>query len=118
MQFRLSTRFVILFGEWALKIPLSKRGYLQGVNERKTWHAYKQTDLLVPLLWSFCGVVCQSRAFPVSSIEHEHILKVVDSIPHLNVTKTDLFNSANWGRLNGRVVLLDYGLNERVSNMY
>jgi hypothetical protein len=30
----------------------------------------------------------------------------------------DLYNKANWGELNGKRYLIDYGINEEISKMY
>ena len=47
ISFKYSTRLVILLKNIVIKIPLSKRGYLQGLNEKKIWDKYKHLDLLV-----------------------------------------------------------------------
>jgi len=43
---------------------------------------------------------------------------IKDLIPALDIENCDLYNVENWGYYNGRFVLLDYGIDERISKMY
>lgn len=118
MKLRISTRLVILAGNYALKIPLSRRGWLQGINEAKVWQSNKGNCLLAPVLWSFCGVVCMQRVSSVSCVPLHLITLLKSMIPALDIDNCDLHRTENWGVLNGHVVLLDYGVDARVASMY
>ena len=115
---RISTRLVFLAFGYALKIPIDSRGWIQGKNERKTWDEYHSTELLVDLVWSFGAIICQRRAEAVEEIPVEYIREVKKAIPHFRILNCDLHNPKNWGRHGGKIVLLDYGIDEKVSRMY
>ena len=55
MKIKISTRVVFLIGKYAIKIPVSKRGYLQGKNEAKIYTKYKRYPYLAPLLGIVTG---------------------------------------------------------------
>jgi len=117
MKIRLSTRLVLLTRKYAVKIPLDKRGWLQGVNEVKLWNKYNSPNL-VPVVWNMGGIVCQKKAYKPYNFRSEYVEIVKKDIPELNVTRCDLYNPNNWGVYNGRLVLVDYGITEEVSKMY
>jgi hypothetical protein len=109
-----------------VKIPLSKRGYLQCKNEKKMWDKYKDFGILGKLYWEWNGIVCMKNydvvELPVSETEaHEFIdtvLGIKHIIPEFDIDKCDLYKPDNWGIHNGDYILIDYGINEEVSNMY
>ena len=68
MQIKISTRLVILTKNRAYKIPLGRRGWLQGKNENFIWNKYETLNLLAPLFWEFLGIVCQMRIKPIKEI--------------------------------------------------
>jgi len=118
MKVKYSTRVVFVFKNIAIKIPLDYRGYLQGKNERKIWESYKNLGVLCPLLWEKFGVVCQRRCTPIKEIKECDVKEIKKLIPIFNFENCDLHNPANWGTHNSSTVLLDYGINERISKMY
>ena len=118
MKLRISTRLVILTRRKVYKIPVDLRGWLQGINEAKAWNRYKHTGTLAPLLWSLGGLVCMERVQPLGYVSRSSVAYVKSLVPALDVKNCDLHNVENWGYHCGRVVLLDYGLDERVSKMY
>jgi len=118
MTIKYSTRLVILTKDKAYKIPLSYRGWLQGKNEKKVWDKYNSTGMLAPFVWEFFGIVCQTRVSPVESIDVNTVIDIKSLIPQFNFDNCDLHNPQNWGVYNGNKVLLDYGVDERVSQMY
>ena len=115
---KISTRLVILTKTSAYKIPLSYRGYVQGLNEGKCWSKYKHTGMLARLRWSYLGFVCQDRIPQTGILNEKAVLSIKDTIPEFNFTNCDLYNVDNWGVLNGKDLLLDYGIDKRVSEMY
>lgn len=117
MQIKVSTRVVFLTQRWAIKIPIDRRGWLQGLNERKLWAKYR-SRMLVPIHWSLGGIVIQPRVEQNTPPTKETIKRIKSEIEELDVKNCDLYNVANWGQWMGRPVLLDYGITEQVSQMY
>jgi hypothetical protein len=125
-MFRYSTRLVLLLPRIVVKIPLSKRGYLQCKNEKKMWDKYKDFGILGKLYWEWNGIVCMKRYDVVELLESEkekrEFTDTVFGIKHIisefDIDRCDLHKVENWGKNNGDYVLLDYGINEEVSNMY
>ena len=123
---RYSTRLVFLIGKIVIKIPLSKRGYLQGKNEKRMWDKYNNLNILGKLYWEWNGIICMRRYKPANVlINQNESLKFIDTvvgvkhmIPEFDIDKCDLYRAENWGRLGNDYVLIDYGINEEVSNLY
>lgn len=115
---RISSRIVILTPNRVYKIPVNRRGWLQGLNERKAWKRYKDTKRLAPLLWGFGGFVCMVRVTEIQFIAEHHVAALKKLIPALNIQRCDLYNAANWGYYKNRTVLLDYGISAQVAAMY
>lgn len=115
---RISTRLVVLTPRRAYKIPIDRRGWLQGRNERRIWDQYQQTNNLAPLLWSWGGLVCMERVQPLHELTDWDRMKVRREVPPLACRNGDLHRVANWGKYQGRTVLLDYGISSRVAAMY
>ena len=118
MQIRYSTRLVFLIGNRAYKFPLSRRGYLQGKQESRIWKKYKDTEFFAPLVWECFGIVCQERVSSLDKFSHTRLELIRNTISELNIENCDLHNIANWGLHKDKQVLLDYGINERISAMY
>ena len=118
MSIKISTRLVLLIGGYAIKIPLSYRGWVQGRNEAKVWEEHRDLCLLAPLLWSLGGIICMRRVSPVDAVPTHLITLVKALIPAMDIEACDLHRFANWGLYEGRIVLLDYGIDEAVSHMY
>ena len=115
---RISSRIVFLTPNRVYKIPVNRRGWLQGLNERKAWERYKHTKRLAPLLWGFGGFVCMVRVTQIEFVAQHHIKVLKQLIPALNIERCDLYNPANWGYYNNQTVLLDYGISAKVAAMY
>lgn len=115
---RFSTRIVLLTKHCAYKFPIDRRGYLQGRNEAKLWRQYKDCKTLAPLKWEFLGVVCMARAQEIERRPLRWIRYIKELIPDLDIDNCDLYKVENWGYYNGRYVLVDYGIDERISKMY
>ena len=118
ISFKYSTRLVILLNNIVIKIPISRRGYLQGLNEKKIWDKYNSLDLLAELKWVCMGVVCQKRYNMVKSIPDRVVLYTKKEIPEFNIPNCDLYNSSNWGVEDNYYILLDYGINKQITNLY
>jgi hypothetical protein len=113
-----STRIVILFDNIVIKIPLSKRGYLQGLNEKVIWDKYKSLNLLAELKWMYFGIICQKRYSPVKRVPIGAVQYAKELIPEFDFDNCDLYKAENWGIINKEYILLDYGINENISKLY
>jgi hypothetical protein len=122
---RYSTRLVLLLGKIVIKIPLSKRGYLQSKNEKRMWSKYKNLNILGKLYWEWNGIICMRKYKPtnvfLNDIDHNFVDMVVGvkhMIPEFDIDKCDLYRVENWGMSGDDYILIDYGINEEVSNLY
>jgi hypothetical protein len=115
---KISTRLVVMGKSKVLKIPVDYRGYLQGKNEGKLWEEYKYKNILQPVIWECFGIVLQKRAEPVESISTSNVKKIKSIIKQLDINNCDLHNPENWGMYKGKLLLLDYGIDEKISKMY
>jgi hypothetical protein len=113
-----STRIVIILKNVVIKIPISRRGYLQGINEKKIWDKYKNITSLAELKWMFIGIVCQKRYDAVQSIPKIVVRRIKTKIPEFDFADCDLHNSENWGIENKDYILLDYGINKHIASLY
>lgn len=121
-----STRLVILMFGIVIKIPLSRRGYLQCKNESKIWERYKHLNVLGRLYWEFGGIICMRRyaAVDVLIIETEEkkfidvVVGIKYLIPEFDIDNCDLYRLENWGKSGDDYVLIDYGINEYISGLY
>lgn len=123
---RYSTRLVLLLGKIVIKIPLSKRGYLQCKNEKKMWDKYKHLNVLGKLYWEWNGIICMKKYKPTNVLINQNeannfidtVIGVKHLIPEFDIDKCDLYRAENWGRSGNDYVLIDYGINEEISKLY
>ena len=118
ISFRYSTRFVVLFNDVVIKIPISIKGLAQGYNEQKIWNKYNYIAPLAELKWMFMGVVCQKRYESIDEIPKLEVGKIKKIIPEFNFDNCDLRNPQNWGIEGKTYILLDYGINEKIASSY
>ena len=118
MKIKVSTRVVFIFKDYVVKVPISLRGYLQCIQERNVWEKYKHLDLLGELYSYKRGIIKMKRYDTIAYVDYNDIANVKESIEELNIDNCDLYNKANWGQLNGKRYLIDYGVNEEISKMY
>lgn len=120
MKIKLSTRLVLVLRNIVIKIPLSKRGYLQGKNEKQLYDKYKETGMIGELYSERFGIVVMKRYPVCSRIPQWVVAGIKKDIPELNVINCDLYNVKNWGMDHDGFgfILIDYGINEEVSKMY
>ena len=118
ISFKYSTRLVIVFDNVVVKIPLSIRGYLQGINEKKIWDKYNRHGLLAELKWMRFGVVCQKRYDISKSIPKIVVKRLKAKIAEFNFDNCDLYNYENWGTDGKKYILLDYGISEYIASLY
>jgi hypothetical protein len=118
MRIKYSTRLVLIFSSIVIKIPINKKGFLQGYNERKIWNKYKRIINLAELKWMYCGVVCQKRYNTITEIPETTVHSIKGMIPEFNFANCDFFNPENWGIENNKYVLLDYGNNPYIASLY
>jgi hypothetical protein len=119
MKIKYSTRLVFVFKKIVVKIPLSKRGYLQGKNERDLHEKYKGKGLLGELIFEKFGMVIM-KTYPLASrIPGYVVYGIKKEIPELNILNCDLHNVKNWGiDENSNPILIDYGVNQYISTLY
>jgi len=118
MNIKISTRVVLLIGKYAIKIPIDRRGYLQGKNEGELYKKYKRYPYLAPLVWEKVGIVCQERCRELDVFDACVVTEVKALMPELDIDNCDLYNKENWGIHKEHQVLLDYGINQSISKMY
>ena len=118
LKIKSSTRVVFILHDIVIKIPLSRRGYLQGLNEKKIWDKYKNITSLAELKWVCMGIVCQKRYATVESIPTRVIKRIKSKVPEFNFDNCDLRNPQNWGIEGKTYILLDYGINEKIASLY
>ena len=118
ISIKYSTRVVIILKNLVVKIPISRRGYLQGINEKKIWHKYNSITSLAELKWMYLGVVCQKRYNSVKSIPNVVVRRIKSKVSEFNFDNCDLHNPENWGMEDNNYILLDYGINKHVASLY
>jgi hypothetical protein len=118
LTIKYSTRIVIILNDIVIKIPISRRGYLQSLNEKKVWDKYNKLNLLAELKWFRAGIVCQKKYDLVKSIPDRVVYYTKKEIPEFRFYNCDLHNHKNWGREYGKYILLDYGINEYIASLY
>lgn len=118
ISFKYSTRFVIVFDNVVVKIPLSIRGYLQGLNEKKIWDKYNRYGLLAELKWMRFGIVCQKKYDISKSIPKIVVKRLKAKIAEFNFDNCDLYNYENWGTDGKKYILLDYGITKYIASLY
>jgi hypothetical protein len=116
--FRYSTRFVIIFKKFVIKIPICRKGFLQGSNEQKIWINYKDTAPLAELKWMFLGIVCQKRYTTIEEVPQSQVDKIKKLIPEFDFENCDFWNYENWGKDGQKYILLDYGNSLYIANLY
>jgi hypothetical protein len=118
MKIKYSTRVVIIFSSFVVKIPICRKGFLQGYNERKIWEKYKDSVNIAELKWMILGIVCQKRYAPITEISAIEVETIKEMIPEFNFDNCDFHNAENWGREGDRYILLDYGNDPYVASLY
>ena len=119
MKIKISTRLVLLFRQKVVKIPLSYRGYLQCKNEKVIWDKYGHTGMLAELYSERHGIVVMRRYPPASRVPEYVVYGLKQTIPEFDIPNCDLYNKCNWGMTEDLGhILIDYGINERISRMY
>ena len=119
LKIKVSTRLVFILRDIVIKIPLSRRGYLQGKNEKVLWDKYKHLNILGELQWERLGIVCMKRYTPLNRLPDNYVKCTKRNILELNIINCDLYNIKNWGRdENLNPILIDYGITEYISTLY
>jgi hypothetical protein len=112
---KISTRLVLILPKIVIKIPIDKRGYLQGKNESKLYKIYKHTNLLGKLIIEFCGIVIMKKYKVANEVCEKDVSNIKKTISELNIDNCDLYNPKNWAENN---LLIDYGINDYISKLY
>ena len=116
--FKYSTRFVILFKKYVIKIPICRKGFLQGYNEKRIWNKYKENALLAELKWMYLGIVCQKKYTTIQYVPQNEVAKIKKLIPEFDFDNCDFWNYENWGKDGEEYILLDYGNSPYVAGLY
>jgi hypothetical protein len=113
-----SSRFVIIIHKWAIKIPFNKCGIEQSINEKKLWDKYERWPLN-PIIKSFGTINIFPKTREIKNVDLQPIIKETEEIiSELIFEWGDLRRKENWGELNGKIVLIDYGLNTDIEKKY
>ena len=119
ISFKYSTRLVIILKNIVIKIPINRKGYLQGLNEKKIWDKYNSVVYLAELKWMFMGIVCQKKYDTELLVVPNIVVKRIKSIvKEFDFDNCDLHNSKNWGMEGKEYILLDYGINKHIASLY
>ena len=119
ISLKYSTRLVIVLKNIVIKIPINKRGYLQGLNEKYIWNKYNSVAYLAELKWMFMGIVCQKRYdTELLTIPNIVVRRIKSIVKEFNFDNCDLHNTENWGMEGKNYILLDYGINQKIANLY
>ena len=119
LKIKVSTRLVFILQNIVIKIPLSRRGYLQGKNEKVLWDKYRHLKILGELRWERLGIVCMKRYDALDIILVGYVNWTKRNIPELDIINCDLHNVKNWGQDSDlNPVLLDYGITQYISTLY
>jgi len=111
-----TTRRVVVLGPLAIKFAIGPRGRRCNRFEADLYlrTSERRRAMLCPVLWcSRKGVLLFSRAAePLTEPEAEHLLEV-DGFPDWDYVPPDEtepfeYKPSDWGRLDGRLVALDY----------
>lgn len=118
MRIKYSTRLVLIFSSIVIKIPINKKGFLQGYNEQKIWNKYNTVVNLAELKWMVLGIVCQKKYNIITEIPTKEVYHIKNMIPEFNFANCDFHNPENWGIENNKYVLLDYGNDPYIASLY
>lgn len=119
MKIRISTRVVLMFEDYVLKFPVSLRGHLQCIQEKYIWEKYHNTGLLGELISYKYGIIKMKKYNPCESIDFLKVMDTKKIIKEFDFKYCDLYNYKNWGKSeDGKIILIDYGINEDISKMY
>jgi hypothetical protein len=116
--FKYSTRFVIIFKNFVIKIPICRKGWLQGYNEKRIWNKYKHKAPLAELKWMCLGVICQKRYTTINEVPQSEVDKIKILISEFDFDNCDFWNHDNWGKEGEKYILLDYGNSPYVASLY
>ena len=119
ISFKYSTRLVIILKNIVIKIPINRKGYLQGLNEKKIWDKYNSIVYLAELKWMFMGIVCQKKYDTELLVVPNIVVRRIKSIvKEFDFDNCDLYNTENWGMEGKEYILLDYGINKYIASLY
>lgn len=118
MKIKYSTRVVIILKKIVVKIPINRKGYLQGKNEKYLFEKYNHLKLLGILKYEIFGIVIMKKYEIAKSITEFDVINIKEKIVELNILNCDLFNYKNWGIDNNKKILVDYGINKYISTLY
>jgi hypothetical protein len=121
-----SSRVVFLFGKVAIKIPFSKCGIEQSRVEIEFFNKNKNAIFFpfAKILKTRGSIIFAERCSGIkNNVENAEIIRRADKIKfsfkQFDFMFGDIYRIENWGKnQNGEIVLLDYGLDERIQTKY
>jgi hypothetical protein len=111
-----TTRLVLVIGPWAVKFARGARGRRCNKYEADLFSATNESRraMLCPVCWCSGGgkMLVMAAARPLSKPDHEDLL-AADGFPDWDYMPGEdgqpfEFKASDWGRVNGRLVALDY----------
>jgi len=111
-----TTRVVICLGPYAIKIAKGKRGRRCNLFEAALWKrtTERRRKMFCPILAAmpFGVALLMKRATQLTEEEKDHLI-VTDGFPDWDYVPPDEtapfeYKASDWGRLEGRLVALDY----------
>jgi hypothetical protein len=111
-----TTRLVLVIGPWAVKFARGARGRRCNKYEADLFNTAdeRRRAMLCPVRWCSGGgkVLVMASARPLSKRDHEDLL-AADGFPDWDYMPGEdgqpfEFKASDWGRVNGRLVALDY----------
>jgi hypothetical protein len=106
-----TTRLVLCLGAYAIKVAKGKAGRRCNLFEADLWKRTTEWRRLM-LCLPFGVALVMKRAKPLSEEEKDHLIDV-DGFPDWDYVPPDEtapfeYKASDWGRLEGRLVALDY----------
>jgi hypothetical protein len=111
-----TTRLVLVIGPWALKFARGARGRRCNEYEANLFRTAdeRRRAMLCPVRWCSAGgeLLVMASAQPLSAADHEELLDA-DGFPDWDYLPGEdgqpfEFKVSDWGRINGRLIALDY----------
>ena len=113
-----TTRIVFILGSLALKLPRSRRGCRSNAHEARIYREASDANrsLLCPVVAvvPFGLLLIMQAAEPISDAEYHQLIER-DAIPEWDYEPSTFgapfeYKAADWGRIGGRLVAVDYAV--------
>lgn len=116
-----SSRATLLMFGWAIKAPFSRCGIEQCRNEKLLWGRHGGWPL-APIVFHIGPIIVFRRAAPLDKESEARFGEIVrlaeEAREELRFEKGDIRRKENWGMIDGKPALLDYGLTPEIERRY